>query len=263
MANNPISSVIITPDPNVEGVGSGMNGGASDSIIGICTDVINPSSDAFARIEVGARSSPIGMPSPALGAAAYYVDYENDSFDRSPVIFAEADNDAAAGEVFAATLNFTVTNESSREIKTGEWLWGVAVPQDELLFEMTTPLTTSDWRTNGAGTVAQDTDDYIRFSPAASKIECWTGTKGGMAIGARYRCEIDIGDVTSGTVTALAKDGSTNQTWFSAPLSANTLGVNQPFEFVAQNTLWQQNLQTGTTGYLQAGVMRIYGPLAT
>jgi hypothetical protein len=256
MANKPIAPVIIDPT-------SGMNAGSSDSVIGIATNVVNPSSQDFARIEVGARRSPIGLPQPALGSAAYYVDYENQSFDRSPVIFAEADYAAAPGETFADTLNFSVTNESEENIELGEWLWGVAVPQAPLLFEFSLPLTTSDWRTNGAGVVAPDTDNYIRFSPAPSKIECWTGVKGGMVIGARYRCEIDIGDVTSGTVNALAKDGDTNQTWHTAPLSANTLGVDQPFEFVALNENWQQNLQTGTTGYLQAGMMRVYGPLAT
>jgi hypothetical protein len=83
-----------------------------------------------------------------------------------------------------------------------------------------------------------------------------------MVVGKTYRCEIDLGDVTAGTVTALAKNGDTNATMGSAPLSPNTLGVDQAFEFIAESTNWQQNLQTSLgTGYIQAGVVRIYGPM--
>ena len=262
MANNPISSVIVPSNPNIEGVGSGMEGGASDSVIGICTDEINPSLSSFARVIVGARSSPIGMGQPALGAAAFYVDYDGDSFDRSPVIFAEADNDAAVGEVFATTLNFSVTNEASRTIKTGEWLWGVAVPQSPLFFTMTTPLAPGvDWRTNNTGVVTADTDDYIRFD-SNGKFECWTGYKSPIVIGARYRVEITIGDLSGGTVQALVKAGN-NSNQGSAFLTANTAGVDQPFEFVATDTVLQQNLRIGSTAWVQAGVVSIYGPLAT
>jgi hypothetical protein len=196
-----------------------------------------------------------------LGAAAYYVDYENASFDRSPVIFAEADNDAAVGEVFAETLNFSVTNESSTDIETGEWLWGVAVPQSPLFFTMTTPLTTNDWRTNQAGVVAPDTADYILFT-SNGKLECWTGLKGGLVIGATYRMEITLGNLSTGTVQALTKRGN-NANQGTAFLSGNTAGADQPYEFVATDTVYQQNLKIGSTATLQCGVMAIYGPLAT
>jgi hypothetical protein len=266
MANNPISSDIVNEDQTIEGPGSGMNGGASDSVIGICTDIINPTLSSYARVIVGARSSPIGLESPALGAAAYYVDYPNDSFDRSPVIFAEADTDAAVGEIFATTLNFSVTNESSDDIKIGEWLWGVAVPQSDLYYTTGATLETGEWRTNESGTTEQDTTAYIRFIPATKK-ECWndTSSRAGdpLVVGARYRVEITIGDNTAGALTALTKT-STNDDQGVAPLSANTLGADQPFEFVAASTFMQQNIRTTLgTGYVQCGEMNVYGPLAT
>jgi hypothetical protein len=135
MANNPISRVIVDATPNLEGPSSGMNGGSSDSIIGVATDEVNPTLSSFPRIPVGARTSPIGLPAGILGAGQYYVDYPNDSFDRSPVVFAEAENDAAVGEVYATDVNgsgLDVTNESSDAIETGDWLWGVAAPAPDL-----------------------------------------------------------------------------------------------------------------------------------
>ena len=264
MANNPISSVIVPSNPNIEGVGSGMEGGASDSVIGICTDEINPSLSSFARVIVGARSSPIGMGQPALGAAAFYVDYDGDSFDRSPVIFAEADTDAAIGEIFATTLNFSVTNESSREIKIGEWLWGVAVPQDPLFFTMVPPLTVAaTWRTNGSGVCAPDGDNYIRFD-SNGRITCFTGARDGLLIGARYRVQIDIGDLSGGTIRVRFRKGTSpygdQHIVFILP---NTSGADNAFEFVASDDRWSVDVEIGSTAWVQMGVMQIYGPLAT
>jgi hypothetical protein len=135
MANNPISRVIVGATPNLEGPSSGMNGGSSDSIIGVATDEVNPTLSSFPRIPVGARTSPIGLPAGILGAGQYYVDYPNNSFDRAPVVFAEAENNAAVGEVYATDVNgsgLDVANESSDAIETGDWLWGVAAPAPEL-----------------------------------------------------------------------------------------------------------------------------------
>jgi hypothetical protein len=268
MANNPISPVITLDNPNVEGPGSGMEGGSSNSVIGIATDVINPTLSSFPRIEVGARSSPIGLPSPALGAAAYYVDYENDSFDRSPVIFAEADNDAAVGEVFANTLNFSVTNESSREIKTGEWLWGVAMPQEPIYATTGVAVDLVDWQTTSPGILAQDGPDFILFTPN-TKLEAWNRTTNSvwpsmLVVGARYRVEITIGDNSAGTIRALTKNSSNNTNMADVFLSANTLGADQPFEFVAAYTGMQQNIRTSlSSGTVQLGEVTVYGPLAT
>jgi hypothetical protein len=277
MANNPISPVITLDNPNVEGPGSGMEGGSSDSIIGIATDVINPTLSSFPRIEVGARSSPIGLPPPSLGAAAYYVDYENNSFDRSPIIFAEADNDAAVGEIFATTLNFAVTNESSREIKIGEWLWGVAVPSiPEVPFYTTGPdvlISENEWQTNGDGVVQQDTNEFIRFIPTPTKVECWNSRFSPgpinayppMVIGARYRMEVTIGDnTTGGPITCLLKNfGNSDSPPTPLTLTANTLGVDQSFEFVANGNQHQVNIQVNPSGYIQCGEVTIIGPIAT
>ena len=274
MANLPISPVIVEADASVEGPTSGVNGGSSDSVIGIATDVINPSLSSYARVEVGARRSPIGLPQPALGAAAYLVDYENNSFDRSPVIFAEGDYDANVGEVFADTLNFSVTNESHEFIEVGEWLWGVAVPQSDIYYTTGDDVLVSefDWETNGVGVVTQDTNEYIRFSPNPGKVECWNqrfspeaGYPTPQVNGARYRVEITIGDNTAGNLVALVKrpdNSNTAPTPF--PLSANTLGADQAFEYVSDGSQRQINVGTLlTSGFVQVGKLEIFGPLAT
>jgi hypothetical protein len=275
MANNPISPIVITET-------SGMNGGASDSVIGIATDVINPSLSSFPRVEVGARSSPIGLESPALGAAAYYVDYENASFDRSPVIFAEADNDAAVGEVFATTLNFSVTNESSDSIKTGEWLWGVAVPGEPSYYSTGPTVDLNDWIPASQGSTAQDTPEYIRVTPvplggdsAARDFynpNTFLPDATPLVVGATYRIEITVGDSTltgtSASIGVLVKTGNLGAglgTLTSYSLIPNTLGADQPFEFVANRTGVQIQVRAFTIegGYVQLGELSIYGPIST
>jgi hypothetical protein len=135
---------------------------------------------------------------------------------------------------------------------------------ERVAYEMTKPLTTNDWRTNGAGVVEVVQDgDFIKFTPAASKIECWTGYKSGLIIGETYRVEIEIGDSTTSSLTALVKnDLNQNQNPGGDVLTANTSGADNAFTFVANDTIFQQNIQTGTTGYVECGVMRYFGPLS-
>ena len=91
MANLPTSPIIAQADPNIAGVGYGMNAGSSDSVIGICTDEPNPKDTVWARIVLGARRRPIGMET----SAQYLVEYEVPEFTGTPVGFAEADAIAA------------------------------------------------------------------------------------------------------------------------------------------------------------------------
>jgi hypothetical protein len=135
---------------------------------------------------------------------------------------------------------------------------------EPLFYEMTKPLTTSDWRTNGAGVVEViEGGDFIKFTPAASKLESWTGIKGGMNIGSTYRCEIDTGDITLSSVDGRIMDANDNSVMGSITLTANTLGADQSFTFVASYTDWSGNLKvTAADGYLEAGILRIWGPLS-
>jgi hypothetical protein len=132
---------------------------------------------------------------------------------------------------------------------------------ESIVYQNSKPLTTNDWRTNGEGVVeVVDGGNWIKFTPASSKRECWTGTKAGFIIGETYRSEIEIGDSTTGSLTALMKDqGNSNMaTW---TLTANTAAEDNAHTFVATDTHFQQNIRTGTTGYVEAGIWRVYGPL--
>jgi hypothetical protein len=135
---------------------------------------------------------------------------------------------------------------------------------EPIVYEMTLPLTTLDWRTNGAGVVEViEGGNYIKFTPATSKIECWTGYKSGISIGSTYRVEIEIGDSTTSSLTALVKnDLNQDQNPGGNTLTANTSGPDNAFTFVADDVIFQQNIQTGTTGYVECGVMRYYGPIS-
>jgi hypothetical protein len=124
MANLPTSPVIIQEDPNVAGPGSGMEGGASDSAIGICTDVPNPKESDWARIVIGGTVNPIGKPT----SFQSLVEYSIDTFDASPIGFAPADTQAAPGEIYvtnAGGSGWDLTNKTVEyTTEVGDWLWG-------------------------------------------------------------------------------------------------------------------------------------------
>jgi hypothetical protein len=128
MANLPTSPVIIQEDPNVAGPGSGMEGGASDSAIGICTDVPNPKESDWDRTVKGATNNPIGLPDNPPTPYQSLVEYSIDTFDSMPIGFAEADTQAAPGEVYATNAGasgWDLTNKTAGyTTEVGDWLWG-------------------------------------------------------------------------------------------------------------------------------------------
>jgi hypothetical protein len=128
VANLPTSPIIVPADPNVEGQGSGMNGGGSDSVIGICTDEPNPKETDWARIVFGAKANPIGRSSTPQSL----VEYEAGVFDSMPVGFAAADTQAAPGEVYATNAAGTgwdlVNKTEDYTTEVGDWLWGAVNP---------------------------------------------------------------------------------------------------------------------------------------
>jgi hypothetical protein len=124
MANLPTSPVIIQEDPNVAGPGSGMEGGASDSAIGICTDVPNPKESDWARIVIGGTVNPIGKPT----SFQSLVEYSIYTFDASPIGFAPADTQAAPGEIYATNAGASGWDLTNKTVEyttaVGDWLWG-------------------------------------------------------------------------------------------------------------------------------------------
>jgi hypothetical protein len=129
MANLPTSAVIVPADPNVEGPNSGMNGGASDSALGICTDNPNPKETDWARIVIGATINPIGNPdNPQVGQYQSLAEYEIDTFDASPVGFAPADTEAGPGEIYATNAGDSGWDLTNKTVEyttvVGDWLWG-------------------------------------------------------------------------------------------------------------------------------------------
>lgn len=126
MSNLPTSPIIVEADPNVEGTGSGMNGGSSDSAIGICTSEPNPKETDWDRTVKGATVNPIGQ---GVGLQ-YLTQYEAGVFDEVPVGFAPADTQAAPGEVYATNaggFGWDLINKTvNYTTEIGDWLWGVA-----------------------------------------------------------------------------------------------------------------------------------------
>jgi hypothetical protein len=134
MANLPTSPVVAPADPNVEGLNSGMNAGGSDSVIGICTDQPNPKESDWPRIVFAAKSNPLGgsqMPQ-------YLTEYEAGVFDSTPVGFAQADTQAAPGEVYATNAGGTgwdlVNKTEDYTTEVGDWLWGAVEPTPDAGF---------------------------------------------------------------------------------------------------------------------------------
>lgn len=133
MANLPTSQIIAPADPNVEGVGSGMNAGSCYPGIGVATNVIDPKVQDWAQIKVQLDNQPIGWggDSVELGQqdadipAAKLVDYVASDFNDTPVEFEVADQQAAPGGVYNIAAG--TVNHSDQTIEIGEWLWG-AVP---------------------------------------------------------------------------------------------------------------------------------------
>jgi hypothetical protein len=118
MANLPTSPTIV--DPN-----SGMNGGSSDSAIGICTDEPNPKETDWPRVVIGSSSNPIGL----NREFQYLVDYDTGVFDQFPLGFAPADTVAAPGEVYSTNAGGfgrnLINKTENYTTKIGDWLWGV------------------------------------------------------------------------------------------------------------------------------------------
>jgi hypothetical protein len=129
MANLPTSAIIVPADPNIEGPNSGMNGGASGSALGICTDNPNPKETDWARIVIGATINPIGSPdNPQVGQYQSLAEYEIDTFDASPVGFAPADTEAGPGEIYATNAGGSGWDLTNKTVEyttvVGDWLWG-------------------------------------------------------------------------------------------------------------------------------------------
>lgn len=134
MSNFPLSDIVVPANPNVEGVGSGMEGGSCQVMIGLATDVIDPKVTDFPQI----TRNPVQMQYLGWGGDsvepgqedadivdAIAVDYETADFDDTPVVFAEANQIAAPGVVFDTVSG--AVNLGLGTAQVGDWLAG-AVP---------------------------------------------------------------------------------------------------------------------------------------
>lgn len=136
MAKNlPTSYIEVPADPNVEGAGSGANGGSCAPGIGICTAVVNPklmdwsvldqhanarSPQATQHIGWGGDSVVTGQETADL-PPVLAVDYAGATFD-STMSFVVADTAAADGlsiDTVTSTLNRTGAN-----VEIGDRVWG-------------------------------------------------------------------------------------------------------------------------------------------
>ena len=128
MPNIPTSEDIVPFDASVEGPNSGVEGGASDSVMGICTNIPNPKDGDWDRQVTFGLTNPIGQPR----GFQYLSEYKTQSFDRFPVGFAQADTQAAPGQVYATNaggFGYDFVNKTDEHItQVGDWLWGVASP---------------------------------------------------------------------------------------------------------------------------------------
>jgi hypothetical protein len=134
MSNFPLSDIVVPANPNVEGVGSGMEGGSCQVMIGLATDVINPKVTDFPQI----TRNPVQMQYLGWGGDsvvtgqedadivdAIAVDYETPDFTDTPVVFAEADQVAAPGAEYDSVSG--AVNLGTDTAQIGDWLAG-AVP---------------------------------------------------------------------------------------------------------------------------------------
>ncbi len=132
--NRPFSDIVVPANPNVEGVGSGMEGGSNQVMIGLATNVINPKAEDFPRI----TRNPVEMQYLGWGGDsvepgqetadivdAKAVDYEGADFNDTPVVFIQADASVAPGGVY--NIPTGAINDSDETTQIGDWLAG-AVP---------------------------------------------------------------------------------------------------------------------------------------
>jgi len=132
--NRPLSDIVVPANPNVEGVGSGMEGGSCQVPIGYATNVPDPKVTDFPQITVdpiqmqylgwGGDSVEPGQETADI-VDAFLVDYEGADFNDTPVVFTVADQIAAPGAVFDTVSG--AINDSEFTVQVGEWLTG-AVP---------------------------------------------------------------------------------------------------------------------------------------
>ena len=134
MPNRPFAPIVVPADPNVEGVGSGMEGGSNQVMIGLATNVPDPKVTDFPQIV----RNPVQMQYLGWGGDsvepgqedadivnAIAVDYEGADFNDTPVVFVAADQVAAPGAVYDTGTG--AINDSDVTVQIGQWLAG-AVP---------------------------------------------------------------------------------------------------------------------------------------
>lgn len=129
--NLPFSPIVVPADPNVEGVGSGMEGGSNQVMIGLATNVIDPKVTDFPQITVnpvqmqylgwGGDSVVTGQETADI-VDAFLVDYLTADFNDTPVVFTVADAVAAPGVIFDTVSG--AVNFSDQTTAIGEWLAG-------------------------------------------------------------------------------------------------------------------------------------------
>jgi hypothetical protein len=263
MANLPTSPVIVPADPNIEGPNSGMNGGSSDSAIGICTDNPNPKETDWPRIVIGATNNPIGI---TITPYQSLVEYEADSFTSSPVGFAPADTQAAPGEVYATNAGdsgWNLTNKTKNyTTKIGDWLWGSVVgpaPIPGIYYDSGVNVDPSVWVTDQDGTITQDGPTFIRFLTGTVQRSCWNTTTvivgRDMVLGETYTVEITTGDLFTGTTAQAFVDEVV-----VASVGLTTQNI-KTMQFVANGgTLRIQTVSDQGNRAIQLGRLRVLGP---
>ena len=135
MPNKAISPIVAPADPNVEGVGSGMEAGSNQVMIGLATNVPNPKVTDFPQIaQADIKNQYLGWGGDSVEPGQEdadipsfnLTDYDNADFNDTPVGFVQADAAVAPGGVYETGGGFT-NRTDAYTTQVGDWLAG-AVP---------------------------------------------------------------------------------------------------------------------------------------
>lgn len=136
-SNVPTSPIIAPADPNVEGLGSGMNAASNSAGIGIAASAtVNPKADDWSRDgRTSVPGQPIGWGGDSVETGQedadipdlLAVDYETPDFNDTVGFFQANQVAVDKGDVFDTANGAILLSTPSAQVEIGDWVWG-AIP---------------------------------------------------------------------------------------------------------------------------------------